>query len=154
MATVNAKNIISVKESVPPLKIAHFAHVKPNQAGISGTAIDMVAAERAVGIDAQLIDYEGNRKPCIVGIENNGVKTVGPSWAKTADIIVRHSAIPPYIEVLNKPQVMCLHGRPEYGFMLHYNGKSQLLGEYFRCAKDPKYRAFLTRWRQSEYSHL
>lgn len=130
------------------MKVAHFANVKPNQAGISGTAIDMVSAERAVGIDSQLIDYAGNNKPCIVGIKNNKVTTVGPSWAKTADILVRHSAIPPYIQSLNIPQVMCLHGRPEYGFMLHYNGKTALLGEYFQCAKDTKYKSFLTFWKE------
>ena len=148
MTSINGEKIISIKEIKKPLKVAHFASVKPNQAGISGTAIDMVSAERAVGIDAQLIDYAGDGKPCIVGIENNGVSTIGPSWAKTADIIVRHSAIPPYIQALNIPQVMCLHGRPEYGFMLHYYGKSQLLGEYFQCAKDPKYRAFVTFWKE------
>jgi len=146
MDTVNVKDIISITGGKKPLKVAHFASVKPNSAGISGTAIDMVSAERVVGIDSQIIDYEGNGKPSIVGIEHNGVSTVGPSWAKTADIIVRHSAIPPHIEALNKPQVMCLHGRPEYGFLLHYNKKSLLLGEYERCAANPKYRAFITFW--------
>jgi len=146
MAKINAKDIISVKEG-KKLKIAHFANVKPNQAGISGTAIDMIMAERAVGIDSQLIDYDG-KNPCTVGISNNGVTTVGPSWAKTADILVRHSAIPAGIQALNKPQVMCLHGRPEYCFMLNYYEKTKLIDEYLKCADDPRYRSFITFWQE------
>jgi len=147
METVNVKDIISTKVC-RTLKVAHFAKFAPNQAGISGTAIDMVSAERAVGIDSQLIDFAGNGKPCIVGNEQNGVKTIGPSWAKSADIIVRHSAIPPYIQELNKPQVMCLHGRPEYLFMLEYGKKYKILSEYYSCAADPRYRAFITFWEE------
>jgi len=81
------------------MKIAHFAKFGPNQAGISGTAIDMVMAERKAGMDSILIDYDG-KKPCMVGHTSGEVVTVGPSKAYDADIIVRHSAIPPQIEAL------------------------------------------------------
>jgi len=148
MVTVNEKNIISIKAVVPEkkMKVVHFANVKPNLAGISGTAIDMVSAERLVGIDAQLVDYSGGGKPCIVGIEKNGVTTVGPSQANDADIIVRHSAIPASVQAMKKPQVMCLHGRPEYGFMLQYNKGMKLLDEYIQCDADPNYKGFVTFW--------
>jgi glycosyltransferase involved in cell wall biosynthesis len=107
----------------------------------------MIMAERTVGIDAQFIDYEGN-KPSRVGLTANGVTTVGPSWSRNADIIVRHSAIPPTVEALGKPQVMCLHGRPEYLFMLEYVGKSKIVTEYLRCVESKKYAAFITFWKE------
>ena len=147
METVNLKDIISIKEGKKPLKVAHFASVKPNQAGISGTAIDMVMAERLVGIDSQLIDY-GGKDPCIVGIVNGEVTTIGPSWAEKADILVRHSAIPAYIQSKNIPQILCLHGRPEYCFVLSYNSKTAILDEHLKCAADPRYRAFITFWEE------
>ena len=146
MDTIKATDIISVKEC-RKLKVAHFGKFGPTQAGISGTAIDMVMAERAVGIDAQLIDYDG-KKPCMVGLTSGEVTTVGPSWAEKADIIVRHSAIPPKTQALNKPQVMCLHGRPEYTFLLQYNKKLALIDEYLKCAKDPQYKGFITFWEE------
>ena len=138
---LNRKNI---------MKIAHFAKFGPNQAGISGTAIDMVMAERKAGIDSILIDYDG-KKPCMVGLTSGEVVTVGPSKAHDADIIVRHSAIPPSIEALNKPQVMCLHGRPEYTFLLHHGPKKMaVIDEYLKCAKDPRYRGFINFWKEHQ----
>lgn len=148
MDTVNVNDIITAKVC-SKLKVAHFAQFGPNQAGISGTAIDMVMAERTAGIDSQLIDYNG-KKPCKVGLTDGGVTTIGPSWAKGADIIVRHSAIPLAIQKMNKPQVMCIHGRPEYGFLLQYNKKMDLLDEYFKCAKDSRYKAFITFWKEHQ----
>jgi glycosyltransferase involved in cell wall biosynthesis len=129
------------------IKVAHFGQFGPNQAGISGTAIDMIMAERTVGIDAQYIDYEG-KKPSRVGLTANGVTTVGPSWSRQADIIVRHSAIPPSVEALGKPHVMCLHGRPEYLFMLEYTGKSKIISEYLKCVESKRYAAFITFWQE------
>jgi glycosyltransferase involved in cell wall biosynthesis len=130
------------------IKVAHFGQFSPNQAGISGTAIDMIMAERSAGIDAQLIDYEGNKKPSRVGLTCNGVTTVGPSWSEHADIIVRHSAIPPSVEALGKPQIMCMHGRPEYLFLLEYNKKSMIISEYLRCVESKRYSAFITFWKE------
>lgn len=147
MQKINAKDIISVKEH-RLLKVAHFAHLAPNQAGISGTAVDMVLAERTAGIDSQIIDFDGGAKPCRVGLECRGIKTIGPSWAKGADIIVRHSAVPQPLKNSGKPIIMCLHGRPEYGFLLQYYKKMDLLAEYFKCAADPHYRTFITFWKE------
>ncbi len=147
MDTINVKDIISVKPH-GKLKVAHFAHVAPNQAGIAGTAIDMVMAERTAGIDSQIIDFQGNGKPCRVGLEYRGVKVVGPSWAAKADIIVRHSAVPQQLKNSGKPIIMCLHGRPEYGFLLQYYKRMDLLAEWFKCASDPHYRTFITFWKE------
>jgi glycosyltransferase involved in cell wall biosynthesis len=144
---INGEKVISMKPQ-SKLKVAHFAHVTPNQAGIAGTAIDMVMAERTVGIDSQIIDFQGNGKPCRMGLECRGVKPVGPSWAGNADIIVRHSAVPQTLKNSGKPIIMCLHGRPEYGFLLQYYKKMGLLAEWFKCARDPCYRTFITFWKE------
>ena len=148
MKTVNMKDVVSIKPGKRPLKVAHFAQFGPHSAGISGTAIDMILAERAVGIDAQLIDFDGTKKPSKVGLERSGVITVGPSIAKTADILVRHSAIPPAIKNLGIPIVMCLHGRPEYTFLLDYSKKHAVINCYLNSAKDPQYAGFITFWKQ------
>lgn len=147
MEIVNVKDIISVKP-YGRLKVAHFSRFTPNQAGNSGTAIDMVLAERTIGLDSQIIDFNGDAKPCRVGLECRGVKTVGPSWAANADIIVRHSAVPQPLKNSGKPIIMCLHGRPEYGFLLQYYKKMDLLAEWFKCAADPHYRTFITFWKE------
>ncbi len=144
---LNGEDVISMKPQ-SKLKVAHFAKFAPNQAGISGTAIDMVMAERLVGIDAQLIDYAGSEKPSIVGQTSNGVTTVGPSWAEKADILVRHSAIPQRLENLGKPLVQSMHGRPEYMFRLDYINKLKIIGEYKRLAADSRYKAAITFWRE------
>jgi glycosyltransferase involved in cell wall biosynthesis len=144
---IDGNKVLSMKPGCK-LKVAHFAYVAPNQAGIAGTAIDMVLAERTAGIDSQVIDFQGNGKPCRVGLEYRGVKTVGPSWAQWADVIVRHSAVPQPLKNSGKPIIMCLHGRPEYGFLLQYYKRMNLLGEWFKCAADPHYRTFITFWKE------
>lgn len=146
MEVVNNNDIISITEH-DRLKVAHFGNFGPNQAGICQTTIDMIKAERSVGIDAQYIDFEG-KNPCRVGLKYNGVTTVGPSWADGADLLVRHSAIPHKFERSDKPIVMCLHGRPEYTFVLEYVGRSAVVSEYLSCANRPNYRGFITFWKE------
>lgn len=150
METVNMKDVISIKElsKKRKMKVAHFAQYAPYSAGICGTAIEMVLAERTVGIDSILIDYNGTKNPSIVGQERSGVITVGPSQAKDADIIVRHSAVPMAIKNLGIPIVMCLHGRPEYTFLLDYSKKYAVIDCYLKNAKDPQYMGFITFWKQ------
>lgn len=147
MDKINVKDIISVRP-YSKLKVAHFAHVAPNQAGIAGTAVDMVLAERTVGIDSQLIDFDGTGKPSRVGIKTRGLMTVGPSLSMDADIVVRHSAVPALVKNKGMPLVMCLHGRPEYGFLLEYYKRMGLLDVYAKSANDPQYMAFITFWRE------
>lgn len=130
------------------MKVAHFGHFAPHQAGICQTALDMILAERAVGIDSQYIDYAGNKKPCRVGLKHGEIVTVGPSWADSADILVRHSAIPPIIEKKGKPIIMCMHGRPEYTFLLEMSKQSAVLSEYLKCAEKPNYKGFITFWKE------
>ena len=42
------------------MKIAHIVHVTPGACGMYETARDLVIAERAVGIDARLVDIRGH----------------------------------------------------------------------------------------------
>lgn len=131
------------------LKVAHFGQFGPNQAGIHTTAMEMIMAERLVGIDSQYIDFDGKKnKPSRVGLTDGSVTTVGPSFAEKADILVRHSAIPWQFLGKYKPIVMCIHGRPEYTFLLEYYGRVGLIQEYLKCGKNPQYKSFITFWKE------
>lgn len=136
------------------MKVAHFLNFAPHQAGIYGTAHDMIVAERRLGIDAQAIDY-GNgmnapQRHSRVGCKDGGIETIAPDWAvKEADIIVRHSALPQKVFDTHKPIVMPLHGAPLYTFMLEHMGQTRVLKEIIVSAKNPDYKRFITFWKQN-----
>jgi len=102
----------------------------------------MVLAERLVGIDSQLIDWGGakqNDQQCSrVGLSHNGVETMSPLWAKDADLTVTHSAMPVETRNYGKPNIVALHGRPEYAFELERRGVSTVLGLLKNMAEDPQ----------------
>lgn len=139
-----------------PIKAAHFLNFTPHQAGIYGTARDLILAERKQGIDAQAIDY-GNgmnapQRHSRVWCKDGEVETISPEWAvKEADIIVRHSAIPQRVFDTHKPIVMPLHGAPEYTFMLEHTGETRTLKEIIVSAENPDYKAFITFWPQNVF---
>lgn len=131
------------------LKVAHFAVYGANQAGIYETARDLILAEREVGIDAQMVDFGSKAYPTYhsrVGIKDGEITTISPDWAKSADILVRHSVIPLEIQALNKPTILALHGTPEYTFRLEHVKKSGCLKEAIRSAA--KATAIVTFWKE------
>jgi len=134
------------------MKIAHFGEIVPHGAGMYHTIHDLILAERQVGIDAQFIDWackkEFNQNFSRVGFVDNGVETVSPSWAKKADVLVRHSAIPPELENSGKPIVFMLHGRPAYTFELEHQGKTSVLNEIIVMSRKPSYRMITTFWKE------
>ena len=131
------------------MKIIHFARFSPNQAGIYGSTRDLILAERAQGIDAQLVDFgskiNGEYKSR-QGFHDGAITTMSPDTAKDADVLVRHSAISPEIVKLNKPTVLCLHGAPEYMVRLDHAKKTNVLRDAVRSAK--KAAAVVTFWKE------
>ena len=139
------------------IKAAHFINFAPHQAGIYGTARDLILAERKLGIDAQAIDYgNGMNAPqhhSRVWCKDGEIETISPEWAvDEADIIVRHSAIPQKVFDTHKPIVMPLHGAPEYTFMLEHMGMTRVLKEILVSAQNSDYKVFLTFWKQNIFS--
>lgn len=131
------------------MKVLHFARFGPNQAGIYESAKDLILAERSQGIDAQMCDFgskvDGEYKSR-AGLVDGDITTVSPDQAKDADILVRHSAIPPEVVKLNKPTVLTLHGTPEYMVRLDHAKKTNVLRDAVRAAKEAV--AVVTFWRE------
>lgn len=130
------------------LKIAHFTIFAPHIAGQYATVKDLILAERALGIDAQLIDYGLGGKPVSrVGLVDGDITTVPVSWAvEEADIIIRHGDVSK--EVLNKPMILALHGRPENSCRLEQYEKSPVISTIRNIVNSNKYRTMFTFWEE------
>ena len=105
------------------IKVAHYAGHHPHACGQYHTVKDLVLAERAKGINAGFVqctvDSKGQVKSQPEGKDGELV-IHNDRWGMDADIIVRHTCIPQYIEHSGKPIIMCLHGRPESTYMLEF----------------------------------
>lgn len=137
------------------VKVAHLACVTPHRAGLYETARDIVAAERALGIDARIVDPETPKH----GVER-GVPIEGHKWAHGADLWVSHSG-PMKMEV-TRDVIHVMHGRPFSSFMLGYHGalgtkdiggkkvpvlKRNMVFNALRAyACDPHFKMFVTLW--------
>lgn len=133
------------------MKVAHFGNFCPGRAGIHTAVMDLMAVERAVGIESNFVDwgFDPKNEFSRVGIKDEDVTTVAPEWAiKEADLLIRHSAVPPEVEKTGKPIVMYLHGRPEYNFNLDLFGKMGCLREVLHHADSLQYKGFATFWAQ------
>lgn len=131
------------------MKIAHFVQFGPHQCGQYETVKDMIKGEREAGLEAEIIDYGLGGGQCRVGYQDGHIKTVHPDYAKEADVLFRHSAIPGSILRNGKPVVMCMHGRPESTFKIGHNqgsDKKTLIKIMLDAAKNSQYRALVTFW--------
>lgn len=134
------------------MKVAHFAQFTPNRSGMYETVRDLIFAERMLGVDAQFIDCKGNAEngqDCSrVGLYEGGLETISPEWSYTADILVRHSLAPEPIMRIGIPAIMCLHGRPEYAYVLERARKSPVLSIMTENESNPQYKAFVSFWEE------
>jgi FkbM family methyltransferase len=127
------------------MKVAHFAKYGPQQSGLYETARELIISERQAGIEADLIDFDGESHKA--GMVDRGVEAMPMSLAEEADIIVRHSAVPTKLQYL-KPVVMALHGRPESSFRLEQQDKVEVITGVANKASDARYKAFITFWEE------
>lgn len=127
------------------MKAVHFTKYGPRQSGLYETARELILSERQVGIDAQMVDFDGKSHKS--GMVDRGVECMPISCADDADVLVRHSAIPTKLQYL-KPVVMCLHGRPESSFRLEQRGEIEVISGVSNKASDARYKAFITFWEE------
>ena len=132
------------------MKVAHFGAYAPHQSGQYGTIKDLISAERSVGIEAEFVDYGFKGEPNNrVGMVDGHIKTVSIEWALGADIIMRHSAVPPAVEMSGIPVLTALHGRPESSSILELYGELPVITEILKAKKKPTHAGFLTFWEEN-----
>ncbi len=135
------------------MKIAHFAAFAPHGSGQYETVRDLIKAERQIGLEAEFIDYgfKGSNHSRI-NLKDDHIKTVHPDYAKEADVLFRHSAIPKSIEkALQKPIVLFMHGRPESTFLIGLQEGKQIVKTIFVETTNSLYKGFVTFWQEYLY---
>lgn len=136
------------------IRIAHFAAFCPNRTGQYATVKDLVKAERIAGMDAQFIATSVDSKKvatCTSKEEDGWLKTQDPDWARSADILVRHSCIPDRYSTLGIPIVMAIHGRPESTFIIEFTGLMKVDSLLMNVQNDYRYKGYLTFWKEHEF---
>lgn len=130
------------------IKCVHFGVFTPHGSGQFATVIDMIKSEKLFGIDARFVDCGSEQKEarCRIGASYQGIECEDPKIAFDADILVRHSYIPPDIEKLKIPTVMVCHGRPENSFLLEYLQKNPIYSIIKKAVMKPHYEKFITFW--------
>jgi len=132
------------------MRVAHFCRFAPTRSGQYGTTRDIILAEQAMGIDAGLV-VTTEQPPLfyVPGlIDKSTIVNRDWAWGRDADIHVRHTAIPPRYNILEKPTVMCLHGRPENSFMLGHLGKTNIYEIVANTAMNHREAAYVTFWKE------
>lgn len=134
------------------MKVAHFARFDPCRSGQYATVKDLITAERKLGIDAGFIDSDAcgacNHWFSNSGREDGSLKTYPSDWAKDADILIRHTALPQEFMELGIPIILCLHGRPESSFLLEEQRTAPIISFLTEVANDERYKAFVTFWEE------
>jgi hypothetical protein len=100
------------------VRIAHAAIHSPNRCGLYETTRDLVAAERALGIDARIVDPAPNPAYPVKDGHDRGVPVADVEWGTKADLIVSHSGhdrTP--LQHTTQPVIHVSHGRPLSTFM-------------------------------------
>lgn len=130
------------------MKVAHSAICTPGRCGLYETARELVAAERALGIDARLVDPLPHDKHGVSG-EDRGVPIAGMPWAARADVIVNHSGIDNTpLQHTDQPVIHVAHGRPLSTFLGERAGGAPGFTWQTQRASNPRYRAVVTFWRE------
>jgi len=137
------------------MKIAHFCTFAPHRCGLYHTVKDLIKGERAIGIDAQMINarmekIDGkNEISCGPCEEDGWLKTIEPSWAEQADVLVLHSAMPDEYLKMGKPVIVACHGRPESSFLMEHRKIMGTWSSYYTRARNSAYMAFVTFWEET-----
>jgi len=129
------------------MKIAHIAIATPQRCGLYETTHELVSAERALGVDARIVDPKPH-KQYHPGPEDRGVPIEPVLWAQAADVVVDHSGIEGEgTKDLEKPIIYVNHGRPASSFHAEVTkGKAPVYGYWFRHNTDERYKAVVTFW--------
>lgn len=133
------------------MKIAHLAISSPNRCGLYETTRELVAAERALGIDARIVDPAPVEK-FYPGDEDRGVPVTKTfEWALQADVIVSHSGhdrTP--LQDTKQTVIHVSHGRPLSTFLGERNGGAPGLTYQTQRKDRVNYVAAVTFWPEYE----
>jgi len=116
----------------------YFAHLGvARNAGIEG-AINYLKTTEAFNVE------------CVKkGTEDRGIIIEDNEWViNEADIIVGHSGFHNEIQNLNKPYIMCAHGRPKSSFLLEYYKEYSVYASYVNMNHDKRILKFITFWKE------
>lgn len=130
------------------MRVAHFCRFSPGRSGQYSTVKDLIKAEIEAGIDAGIVAMmEINGKVELVNYQQDDwLTSKDEPWARSADVFVRHTVIPPHLECLPKKKIMCLHGRPENSFMLGLLKKNPVYNIILQANFTNMYKRFITFW--------
>lgn len=125
--------------------IAHFAIITPKRCGLYETTREMVAAERALGCDARIVDPKKER---LEG-EDRGVPFAGYDWVDKADVLVNHSGLNSQFEKdCEIPVIHVAHGRPRNTFLTELGGGAPIYSYWYHKNRSERFRAVVTLWEQ------
>lgn len=128
------------------MRLAHIAIATPRKCGLYETTRELVAAERALGVDARIVDP----KPVpglYPGDEDRGVPLADMEWATKADVIVSHSGHDgtPVADT-DQPIIHVAHGRPLHSWLGEHEGGTPVYSYNLARAKMERYVACVTFW--------
>ena len=156
------------------MKLAHVCKWTPGACGMYETVHDLVAAERAIGIDARFvcvgdlamkgvsarpagdpcpncgwvqIERIEQPKPIPDWTENRGIPKAPLAWIEECDLIVSHSGLPAGFPMAkNTPRIHVAHGRPRSSYLLGAYENNHVYSAYSEYAKDERFKALVTLW--------
>jgi glycosyltransferase involved in cell wall biosynthesis len=123
------------------MKVAHIAVVTPHLAGLYETTRDLVAAERAQGLDARIVDPVKELEGA-----DRGVPIVKSAFAADCQVLVNHSGLGTKLKDTKLPIIHVIHGRPYSTFLLEQAGKLAALSHLRKISRDERYKLFVTFW--------
>lgn len=129
------------------MKLCHIVICTPGKCGLYETARELVAAERALGYDARMVDPRPTRYYPGEGDERGAV-IAGKDFVSEADVILDHSGCDGTTDSIETPHVLVAHGRPEVSFISEKTGHAPVYSYHYRLDHTPKYRGVITFWRQ------
>lgn len=131
------------------MQIAHSAIATPHRCGLYETTRELVAAERALGFDARIVDpdpVDGGAR----GIDR-GVPIAEMDWAVTADLVVNHSGFDKTpLQHSGPPVIHVAHGRPLSTFMGERSGQAPGLTWQTQRKQLSRYLGAVTFWPEYE----
>ena len=88
------------------------------------------------------------------GFIERGIEIKSYDWAiKEADIMIGHSGFPNELQNLDKPYIMCMHGRPRSSFLLEVLGQYPIYSGYVGLNEQKRIRKFVTFWAEHNPNH-
>ena len=142
------------------MRVAHFCRFSPHKSGQYETVKDLIKAERAVGIDAGILATLEKPMPgppgqpgnmIMPGLQDEWLISQTQQWAADADVLIRHTVIPPDMEAWGKPTVMALHGRPENSWELGHLNRIAVYALIESESIKNQYKKFICFWEDFIY---